>query len=175
MSFIESLKLLAHKSIPHLGWLIPIMVLSGAVLRGIQLAKIKSINLTELFYLTVTGISCAVLLKFTMTRGNNLWDRYLFLSLTLVLPFAALPFKSYLQNSQKLLGSFLLVTITSLIASRVFNKSDIYIVRDRPTEVQEIIDWLKKSPYNKEPILLTKLDWESTYFPIYFPEKSLDF
>jgi hypothetical protein len=175
LNLIEAIKFLAHKSIPNLGWLIPIMIVGGTILRFVQLIKIKSINLTELFYLIVTGISCVVLLKFTMTRGSNLWDRYLFLSLVLVLPFAALPFKAYFQNSRKLLGGFLLVTIASLITSRIFNKSDIYIVRDRPTDVQEIINWLKKSHYNKDLVLLTKLDWKSTYFPVYFPEKSFDF
>jgi hypothetical protein len=46
----------------------------------------------------------------------------------------------------------------------------LYVTLQRPTEIKNLVTWLKESPYRDDAVLVTQMDWKSTYIPLYFPD-----
>jgi hypothetical protein len=46
----------------------------------------------------------------------------------------------------------------------------LWVTVHRPTEIKNLVAWLKESPYRNDPLLVTNMDWKATYIPLYFPE-----
>jgi hypothetical protein len=42
-----------------------------------------------------------------------------------------------------------------------------YVTREKPTDIIELVQWLQTSPYRNSAIIITKLDWNSSYLQLY--------
>lgn len=111
------------------------------------------------------------MLKFAMVRGETFQVRYLFFPLVMTLPFITIPLSSYLVNFRKQFS----MAIIFLLVAFVLPKLAIYyplndLTAKHPSEIKKLAEWLQHSPYRHQSILMTKIQGQSTYLPLYYPE-----
>jgi hypothetical protein len=105
-----------------------------------------------------------------MVRGESFQTRYLLLPIVMSLPFVMIPVSAYLVNYSK---PFWMFTAFILIAFVLPKLAVNYPVNDlasnRPLEIKKIADWLKHSQYKHQSVLMTNMQGQSTYLPLYYP------
>jgi 4-amino-4-deoxy-L-arabinose transferase-like glycosyltransferase len=169
VNLINASKIIAKKSLAHLGIILFISLVIGVILQLYQIVKGKS-NIEKLFYISVVFINWSVIFYFAIKRGLSLYDRYLLFSFVMSLPLVILPTTTYFRNNFKRLFIYIVAAIICIGISIRYYDPQIYITYRQPTEIKNLVDWLRRSPYDDEPILSTKMGWNSTYLPQYYPE-----
>lgn len=169
VDLVSAIKIIGRKTITHLGWIISIAVACGVILQLIQAIKGK-IDMERTLFTLVIFIFWSVMLYFAMVRGSSLFDRYLLFGIVMALPFAAFPFISHFNAYRQWLGVVTLVAIASLGVSMFSHRTFMYVTQKQPSEIKKIAAWLQDSSYSDDPVLLTKMGWQSTYLPLYLPE-----
>ncbi len=178
---LGAIKVISRKSVSHLGWILSLAIAWGAILQLAQVSR-RKFNLERALYVLITSISWIFLLSVAIARVERLWDRYLLFGFVMTLPFASLPLFHYFKHSRQwrgviislavvLVGASVLSIATSAFRVSTFDEfSPVYVTRKQPAEIKKVAEWLQRSSYRDDPVLLTSMDWQSTYLPFYFPE-----
>ena len=112
----------------------------------------------------------------TLTRGHAMYDRYLICGLALALPLAAIAYLEVCGRHRHSIAIGTLGIAASLSMSYyglyplTGTYSEIFVTRTKPTDIVELVRWLPTSPYRNDAVLFTKLDWQSSYFPLFAPD-----
>jgi hypothetical protein len=115
------------------------------------------------FWLFVLGLA--------VVRGPKLYNRYLVLGFVLSFPFVgvALEAISRRRTVQWLQVACLLIMTSVVFAGGIPVPKPHWVTRNRPRAVIELTEWLSRADQRRQPILLTQMDWQSTYFLQYAP------
>ena len=176
VSIFGAVAILVTELAAYMGWVLPIFATLGISVSAIKNLR-QSLNPEEIFYLSITCIYWAVMFRFIMTRGDSLWDRYLLFGLIFLLPFILYPLRTYLMKRNKKILLFSFVSCVLVLTSFAVGKasdysSSVFLTHKQPTEIIEVVDWLQQSPYEEAPVILTRMDWDSTYFSLYDPDST---
>jgi 4-amino-4-deoxy-L-arabinose transferase-like glycosyltransferase len=179
--------LILRKSMAHLGWALPLLPLG--IVGGVVLSAMRAIrphlDPEKVLHVGVAAAFWSFMAWFTAARGQ-LNDRYLLLGLVIMLPLAGL-FYDWLwaQEPRRVLATALVVVAAfplSLITMRLATfvpwplehmartRISHYLTPRSEPAVEEIVDWLKSSPYRDDALVMTKMHYRSVYLPLYFPD-----
>jgi hypothetical protein len=88
----------------------------------------------------------------------------------MALPLAAAPFASHIKKHRGWLLVGIGIAVMSMLITNLTGSPHTYLTREKPLEIKKVAAWLKSSEYREDPVLLTKMSWQSSYLPLYFPE-----
>jgi 4-amino-4-deoxy-L-arabinose transferase-like glycosyltransferase len=168
---IDSIARVARAWGDHLSIPVALLTAGGFLLESVSLVRRKStparalhIGLMAGFWLFAVGLA--------VLRGPKLYNRYLVLGFVLSFPFlgVALEAMSQGRNRRWLLSASLLLAVSLISAGGVPIARPLWVTRQHPTPVIELVQWLRHFDHRGQPILLTVMEWQSTYFPLYGPE-----
>ena len=165
---LSAIRSIGLKTFANLGGILPIAVIMGLILKFSQIIRNK-IKPKEILYILIVCVYWIFMFKFALVRGKALYDRYLLFGYVMVLPFAAAVF-TYYSNNYRIWVGMILIVVASFGALVLFCHPPSYVTRRQPTAIKDAAVWLKKSSYYGDPILLTRMGWQSTYFKLYLPE-----
>jgi hypothetical protein len=167
---IANLSAMANR---HLGWLIASAALAGFTMEGYRAMR-GLLGLSRIAYAFLVAAGWTMILQGAVTLGPALYDRYLLLGFTLALPMAALAYLAVFGSNRASVVLGVALFTGSLAMTFRLHSPLTFVTREKPTEVIEMVQWLRMSPYQNAAILTTKLDWQSTYLPLYAiaPEQS---
>ena len=153
----------------HLGWLVGMVIAWGIATEIVRVGRGRGSSERGV-YLMFTIACWAMLFAFAMSRGASLWDRYLLLAFAVGLPFAGVGWPAVLSSRPWGVAGVASVLLLSLVATYVEHPANVFVTARQPLEIQRLIVWLRSGPYRDEAILLTQMDWDSTYLPLLAPE-----
>lgn len=166
---IKSTRNVARVTLAQIGWIVTLLAAVGIVKEMCDALRLR-IKSEVTLYIAITAIIWLFLLYFGYVRGTTMMDRYFFLGIVLIIPFAVVPIEFVFKNQKK----FISISIILLLLLFALAKTQSFplerLTNKKPLRIQKVAEWLKNSEYRNEPVLLTRLWWESTYFPIFFPE-----
>ncbi len=173
-----------------LGWL-----LGGTALWGLGLTvwatRKRRLNLNQALHVAIFGITALFMVKFVMDRGTAIHSRYCLLMFVMMMPFAALTLTRYLPFRRLPMAASVIVSLIALGIAHQRYWPELYIIPRAPyaflmsvvkptkrstynwsIEVKRLAQWLKRSPYRHDAILLTNLWGYAWYLPLYDPDLS---
>jgi len=162
--------------VAHLGLLLPLCTAWGAgaeVVRGLR----ARLDAERALYLAIAALFWLVMLRFAMTRGASLFNRYLLLGFVLCLPLAVLPAAGRrAAPSLRRAGALLAIAVVSVLLARPVLRAyperfftPLWVTATRPVEIERFTAWLARSPYAGRALAATEMGWRSTYVPLYRP------
>jgi hypothetical protein len=150
----------------HLGWLIASAALAGFTMECVRAVR-GLIALPRIAYAILVAAVWMMVFKGAAVLGPALYDRYLLLGFVLALPMAALSYLAMFGRNRAGVVLGVALFTGSLALTFRLNSPLIFVTREKPADVIEMVRWLRASPYQNAAILTTKLDWQSTYLPLY--------
>ncbi len=178
VNLIYAIRIIFGKSIYHLGWIVTGLAVAGVAMQLFRTAK-RTIDARKLFYILIAGIFWCGVLAYALARGIKLWDRYLLLAFITALPFSVLPVTYYWSRYRHRFvtaAAIVIVVFASVLykpqAYESLSKAGnpFYVTLMRPTQMKNIADWIKGSPYRESSILMTRIQGQSSYLAVYYPE-----
>lgn len=170
VGIIHATKIFGRITAQQIEWTLVIMAGWGFVIQLIQFARREENIAEKLLLVGITLFYWCVMFKFAMVRGESFQTRYLLFPILMILPFVMIPLSAYLVNYSK---QFWMFTAFILIAFALPKFAGYYPVNDltsdRPVEIKQLADWLQHSSYNHQPVLMTLIQGQSTYLPLYYP------
>jgi 4-amino-4-deoxy-L-arabinose transferase-like glycosyltransferase len=166
----DSMTQVALAARDHLTLPLSLVIVGGLLLEVYLLVRQKSapermlhLALTAGFWLFAVGLA--------MLRGPKLYNRYLLLGFVLSFPFAgvALEAISRGRTARWVQAVCLLIAATVLFSRSGAVARPLWVTSKRPLAVIELTDWLARADHRGQPILLTEMGWQSTYFLQYAP------
>jgi len=162
---------LARLARSHLGWLLSIGAiagLAGEISRSIR----GQMSSERTAYAVLVSIIWALIFVAARSRGPALYDRNLLFGFVLALPVATLPYLRVCDSYRHGILVAVLAGICSMAIAYVANRPRVFVTGRKPTEIVELARWLATTPYRNDAVLETKMDWDSTYLPLYAPQLS---
>jgi len=153
----------------HLGWLLSAVALAGLIGEVVRAAR-RTISAER------TGYALLVLAVWTLNVGGArsvgpaLYDRYLLLGYVLILPYAAAIYLRYGGHYQHCIAIGVVGSLLCVIAAYSLYRPVVFVTRDQPTEMIALAHWLARTPYRNETVVMTRMQWQSTYLPLYLPQ-----
>jgi len=169
VDLFNAIKMLGTMSVLHLGTVLMIAIVGGMIWQLVSLAK-GEINPEHVFYVSVICLFWIGMVYLAMTISATLWNRFLLFGFVMPLPFAFLPFTQELRIHSRWLASIMCVVLLAAGVAVFPRQRPLWVTVQRPTEIKNVITWLKESPYRNDPLLVTSMGWQATYIPLYFPE-----
>ena len=166
-----ALQLALEKPIAHLG-AIPVMAAIGGFGMTVWSLIQRKMTLEQGLHFAMLGFFSMAMFRNLVIRGESFWDRYLLMGFVLALPWMFLPVKRWLTRLDWKMFTIALVLILSLALPRS-PKATLYLTREQPAKMQAVAQWLQQSEYRDRAALITPMNWEGSYLPIYFPELGL--
>src|SRR4029077_7986165 len=127
----------------------------------------------------MTGVTWAFLMYVALVRGWEMRsvDRYLLFGFAMALPFAVSPYGPRLTNARLQWSIVVAVGVISVVlagaemfhASQHEADSPVFVTQHQPIAMKRVAAWLRNSQYRDAAIIVTRMDWQSTYLPLYFP------
>ncbi len=169
VSLSKALEIIGRLAVEQFEWPLFLLIVIGVLMQLRDLIK-KRLSWEQILLFIVTFIFWAVMVRFGMVRGDTLQPRVLLFGMVLMLPFAALPFRNLMANDGRLLTlAFLFFLVTFIIPSMVhWPIKD--VTRTKPEEIKRVAMWLKNNVKEPASVLLTAIDGQATYLPLYFKE-----
>ncbi|HXJ82134.1 MAG TPA: glycosyltransferase family 39 protein [Candidatus Methylomirabilis sp.] len=155
----------------YLGGLLLVAMVWGAITE-LARAMRRVVNAERTAYLILVGVFWILIVAGARSVGPALYGRNLLSGFVLALPLAALPFLQYWGRYRHRVAIVVLASIASVALAYVTNSPHVWVTRTHPVQIVELARWLRSSPYRDTRILLTKMNWASTYLPLYMPELS---
>jgi hypothetical protein len=163
----------------QLGWLLALGAIAGLLgetYRAFYGRSERTIVTDRAAYALLVIVVWAMLLDGTMHRGPALYNRYLLFGLTLALPLAAVAFidvagryRHSIAIGAVIIAASLAMPYRGLYPLRG-GWTPIFVTRDKPVDIIALARWLETSPYRNDAVVLTRLDWQSSYLPLYVPQ-----
>ena len=166
--------LLIHKISAHIG-------LFAAVLAGIGLvdtcirffagrAKAEEVLLCSAITIFYIGV-----LRVMMDIGYATWDRYLMFGSIVIFPVAIYAGRSVISKIESYRWLFPAAFIGSILLTNYMNSYQRYVTSEEPIDSQNVASWLRENRAEGVAVLMTRMDWQSSYIPLYDPTLAGDF
>jgi hypothetical protein len=161
--------------VAHFGWLIPACVAWGFVTEGRRAVRFR-LDAARALYLGVAATFWLTMARFAMTRGADLFNRYLLFGFVAALPFAFAPLLADSRERAPLRRAAvaLVVAIASHQLSLPYLRAHperyftpLWVTSDRPAVIERVAAWIERSPHADDAMLATEMHWLSTYVPLY--------
>ena len=165
---IANIALLARS---HLGWLLLIGAIAGLA-SEISRSLRGQISAERTAYAGLVSVLWALIFVTARARGPALNDRNLLLGFVVALPVATLPYLRVCERYRHGILLGVLAGVGSMAIAYVANRPGVFVTSRKPTEIVELARWLATTPYRNDAVLETKMDWDSTYLPLYAPQLS---
>jgi len=169
VDLFSAIKMLGSMSVLHLGKVLMIAIVGGMIWQLVSPAR-REINPERVFYISVICLFWIGMVYLAMTISTSLWNRFLLFGFVMPLPFAFLPFTQELRIHYRSLALIMCVVLLAAGVAVFPRQRPLWVTVQRPTEIKNLVAWLKESPYRDDPVLVTKMEWQATYIPLYFPE-----
>ena len=126
---------------------------------------------SQVLHLALTTGFWLFAVRLSMLRGPKLYNRYLVLGFVLSFPFigVALEAISHGRTARWVQAMCLLIALSVVFARGLPLGRPHWVTRQSPLAVIELTEWLERVDHRGQPILLTEMGWQSTYFPQYAP------
>ncbi len=168
LDIVTAIAYLSDLALSHLGWLLSIAAVAGLA-RELYRTMRGRLSAQRAAYAILVVAVWAMIFKGTLALGPAVYDRYLLFGFTLALPLATAAYVEILGRYRHSIAMGVLAIAVSLSVAYWGNRPEVFVTRAMPTDILELVRWLPTSPYRKDAVLLTKLNWQSTYFPLYAP------
>jgi hypothetical protein len=168
VSWPMSAVVIARMAVKNLGFVFAIAI-GGLVWQVWRLAARKT-SAEQTLYTLMILLFWSFTFYFTAQRGWSLWNRYLLFGIVTLLPFISLQFVRYFGSRPNSESFVALFVAASIAIATYWDLPSVHLRPSQPTEIKNMAQWLARSPYSRDAVLLTKMDWQSTYLPLYFPE-----
>jgi hypothetical protein len=160
-----ALRIVADRTVAEFGW-----VLTGAAMIGALLAHRRRLSTDPWrFLLALSIVAWTFLVAFTTRRGVSMQPRYFLSALVLALPFAALGLAEMARHRRTVAASALF-GILAMAVIPAWRSPWRYLIARTPPEIDDLVAWLRDSPYADRNMVLTALDWKASYFAVEWPE-----
>jgi hypothetical protein len=166
---VKTIRNVARVTIAQFGWVVALLSAAGITQKLYDAIRLK-VKLEMGLYVAVTMIIWGFTLCYGYVRGVTMLDRYFFIGFVFVLPYALVPIAKLWKEKKSLFTLAALVLVLLFGIAKFQNHPFEKLTHNRPQRMQQTVQWLKGSKYSAGPVLLTRLWWESTYFPVLFPE-----
>ena len=174
VELVGALRILAYRSVSHLGWILVLGAIAGAIWWSARAIK-GHIDAEGALHGSIVLVFWIFMLGFAMFRGRSVVDRNLLFGLVLTLPFMPLMLARYLRRRRRYLVLLICVAMISMGYAYLSRRPIVYVTTKQPTSIKTVAAWLETSPYRDDAILLTKMGWQSTYLPLYARKDASEF
>jgi hypothetical protein len=124
----------------------------------------------QVLYIAVVCLYWLGMVYLAMNIGASLWNRFMLFGFVMSLPLAFFPFMGPWMYHRRSLAMVVCVALVAVGILTFPRQRPLWVTVQRPTEIKNLVTWLKESPYRNDPLLVTAMDWQATYIPLYFPE-----
>ena len=163
-----ALAYLSDLALGHLGWLLSTAAIAGLATELYRMMRGR-LSAQRAAYAILFVAVWAMVFKGALTLGAGVYDRYLLFGFTLALPLATAAYVAIFGRYRYSVAVGVLAVSVSLSVAYRENYPEVFVTRAMPTDILKLVRWLPTSPYRNDAVLLTKLNWQSTYFPLYAP------
>ena len=157
---------LIHKISVHGGLFVAILAGIGLVDTGIRLFKRRA-TIEELLLGSTAVIFYIVMLRLMMDKGYAILDRYLMFGTIILLPAGIYAGRSVVSKVESYRWLFPAAFIGSVLLVNYMNSYQRYVTPEVPIDSQNVASWLQQNRPNDVAVLMTRMDWHSTYIPLY--------
>ena len=169
LDLLEALNYLGSMAVFHLGAILVVAMVGGVIWQLLLIAR--SANKPEqVLYIGVVCLYWLGMVYLAMNIGASLWNRFMLFGFVMSLPLAFLPFIGPSMYHRRSLAMIVCVVLVVVGISTFPRQRPLYVTLQRPTEIENLVTWLKESPYRNDPLLVTNMEWQANYIPLYFPE-----
>ena len=173
LDVLEALKLLGSMTVSHLGGILTVAIVGGVLWQLVLITR--SANKPEqVMYLAVVCLYWLGLVYLAMNIGASVWNRFLLFAFVMSLPLAFFPFVGPLMSHRRSLAMIVCAILVAAGISTFPRQRPLWVTLQRPTDITNLVTWLKQSPYRHDPLLVTDMAWKATYIPLYFPEVRME-
>jgi hypothetical protein len=156
-------------TVSHLGGILTVAIVGGVLWQLVHITR--SANKPEhVMYLAVVCLYWLGMVYLAMNIGASVWNRFLLFAFVMSLPLAFFPFVGPLMSQRRSLGMIVCAILVVAGISTFPRQRPLWVTLHRPTDITNLVTWLKESPYRHDPLLVTDMGWKATYIPLYFPE-----
>jgi len=171
MSAAGAVALLVTRLARHLSW-----VLVGGLLLGLA-AEGRSLMAGRLsperrLYLALVLLSLAGATTFVILRGETVGDRNLLFAFMLAIPMSLRPAARYLSTlGRRQRWAIIAVALTCSLgwSWRTGQLETRWVTGAKPQAIIWFGEWARQSTWRDRSVVFTRMDWQPTYFPYYFP------
>jgi 4-amino-4-deoxy-L-arabinose transferase-like glycosyltransferase len=166
----DSVARVARAARDHLTLPVALVIAGGFLLEVRSLVRRKSTP-ARVFHLALTAGFWLFAVGLAMLRGPKLYNRYLVLGFVLSFPLVgvALEAISCGRTIRWVQATCLLIAASVVLAGGVPVARPLWVTRQSPLAVIELTESLSRIDHRGQPILLTEMGWQSTYFLQYAP------
>jgi 4-amino-4-deoxy-L-arabinose transferase-like glycosyltransferase len=126
-------------------------------------------SISRLLLLGFNTVFWLTMLIFTVARGSSLYDRYLLLGVVLMLPVASWGLLRILGSRSSAIWAAGVLLISSFAIGGYVASPQLYIIdRSHSDAAQKVAEFIRER-HGNVPVIMTEMDWESTYIPLYYP------
>jgi 4-amino-4-deoxy-L-arabinose transferase-like glycosyltransferase len=169
LDLLEALNFLGSMAVFHLGEILIVVMVGGVIWQLVLIAR--SANKPEqVLYIAVVCLYWLGMVYLAMNIGATVWNRFLLFGFVISLPLVFLPFIGPWMYHRRSLAMIVCVILVAVGISTFPRQRPLWVTVQRPTEIKNLVAWLKESPYRNDPLLVTDMGWQATYIPLYFPE-----
>jgi hypothetical protein len=161
----------ARQATNHVGWPLSVAALGGLIGEFSRAVR-RTISAERAGYAILVTAVWMLIVAGARSVGPALYDRYLLFGYVLVLPYATVLYLRYCGRYRHCIAIGVLVSLASVTAAYGLHRPPIWVTRTQPTEIVEVAHWLPSSRYQNDAVLMTKMEWQSTYLPLYLPQLS---
>jgi hypothetical protein len=173
LDVLEALKLLGSMTVSHLGGILTVAIVGGVLWQLVLITR--SANKPEhVMYLAVVCLYWLGMVYLAMNIGASVWNRFLLFAFVMSLPLAFFPFVGPLMSHRRSLAMIVCAILVAAGISTFPRQRPLWVTLQRPTDIMNLVTWLKQSPYRHDPLLVTDMAWKATYIPLYFPEVRME-
>jgi hypothetical protein len=169
LDVLEALNYLGSMTVGHLGGILTVAIVGGVLWQLVLIPR--SANKPEhVMYVAVVCLYWLGMVYLAMKIGASTWNRFLLFAFVMSLPLAFVPFVGSLMSHRRSLAMTVCAILVAAGISTFPRQRPLWVTRQRPTDIMNLVTWLKQSPYRHDPLLVTDMAWKATYIPLYFPE-----
>lgn len=161
----------ARQATHHLGWPLSVAALGGLI-GECFLALRRTISTERAGYAILVAAVWVLIVVGARSVGPALYDRYLLFGYVLVLPYATVLYLRYCGRYRHSIAIGALVSLASVVGTYWLYRPPIWVTCRQPTEIVDVARWLPSTRYRNDAVLMTKMEWQSTYLPLYLPQLS---
>jgi hypothetical protein len=155
----------------YLGWVVVVLFVVGLAMEVRSLVA-RRLSPERILHLAIASLSLASMGAFTVLRGETLVNRYLLFSFAFAIPIALVPVSPYLRQ----LGRWGLGLVIALALSYTVGSAALtgrietgWVTRVKPEGMMRFAEWMNNSPWRDRAVVFTRMDWQPTYIPYYYP------
>lgn len=172
-----AIKVIWHVAVTQIQRVLPAFIGVGVIWELSRIAR-RDVTPERGLYLAILSVLWAEDAGLTLLRGPRMWDRLYLASLALALPFVFWPLVLRAKPRWAATTAVFCVAVGSMVAcgvaaTRVSSEtpfSPVFVTQQRPTDIAQLAQWLRRGPYRTDAVLLTNMEYRSTYLFTYFPE-----